>query len=183
MAKKKDGNNKLLIGIIVLILIGAGIFFFLKIQEQQKLSKINSFEECVNAGFPIMESYPPQCKVSTRSFTQDIGNELKYTDEIQVTSPGAGGKISSPVTIEGKARGMWFFEGSLKATVFDEANNRLEEVVLTARGDWMSEDFVPFSGMGTFQSPTTKKGRIIINNANPSGLEENQKELIIPVTF
>lgn len=26
-------------------------------------SIINSFEECVAAGYPVMESYPPQCAV------------------------------------------------------------------------------------------------------------------------
>ena len=34
---------------------------------------INSFEECVNAGYPVMESYPRQCATPDgRSFTEVI---------------------------------------------------------------------------------------------------------------
>jgi hypothetical protein len=34
--------------------------------------EINSFEDCVNAGNPVMESYPRQCRAGDRTFTEEI---------------------------------------------------------------------------------------------------------------
>ncbi len=184
MAKKKSGSKNIFIPIlIVVVLLILGIFFFIKLQEQQKLSKISSYDECVAAGFPVMESYPPQCRANNKTFAQDIGNGLEYRDEIEVEKPLPNQKIESPITISGKARGMWFFEGVMNAKVFDSTNKHLADVILTARDEWMTEDFVPFSGTAEFVRPENPKGRVVIQNANPSGMEENQKELIIPVTF
>lgn len=34
---------------------------------------INSFEDCVEAGYPVMESYPPQCRTAGgKHFTQEL---------------------------------------------------------------------------------------------------------------
>lgn len=37
---------------------------------------INSFEDCVNAGLPIMESYPRQCRANGKTFVEEIDNDL-----------------------------------------------------------------------------------------------------------
>jgi hypothetical protein len=55
--------------IIILVVILAVIFLLMmfKTKEDRKefdLNEIVSFEECVNAGYPIMESYPRQCITS-----------------------------------------------------------------------------------------------------------------------
>jgi hypothetical protein len=41
--------------------------------------EINSFVDCVNAGFPVMESYPRQCSTGKATFTEDTG-ALTYED-------------------------------------------------------------------------------------------------------
>lgn len=46
--------------IIIFLAIGAGLIWFNK--ENALKDKINSFEECAVAGYPIMESYPEQCR-------------------------------------------------------------------------------------------------------------------------
>jgi hypothetical protein len=33
---------------------------------------IESFDDCINAGFPIMESYPRQCNDGTTTYTEEI---------------------------------------------------------------------------------------------------------------
>lgn len=49
-------------GIIILIIIIANaIVFSLFIINPEENNNINNFEECVAAGYPIMESYPRQC--------------------------------------------------------------------------------------------------------------------------
>lgn len=168
--------------IVLLILVGA--FVMQEILKQQKIAKINSFDECAAAGFPILTSYPEQCKVPNgKSFTQDIGNEMEYSDEMLVDNPRPNQSVASPLVIQGKARGNWFFEGSFPAELFDENNVPLGTVALTAEGEWMTEEFVPFTGEISFLKPKTSTGKLIIKNDNPSGLPENEKKLEIPVKF
>ena len=175
--------KKLLIVVLILVL-AVGVFAYRQYTKQAQISKINSFEECTAAGFPISESYPPQCRTSDgRSFTQNIGNENKYIDEIIVENPRPNQKIASPLEIKGRARGTWYFEANFSAELFDANDKRLGTAIITARGDWMTEDFVPFTGELSFDTPATEKGRLIIRNANPSDFPENSKELIIPVAF
>lgn len=39
----------------------------------QRITQINSFEDCINAGFPILESYPRQCKTPDgKSFVEKL---------------------------------------------------------------------------------------------------------------
>lgn len=181
---KKNGNRNISVLIIVgIVLLLVGGFFMMKMNEQKRLSAIDSFEKCQEAGYPIMESYPPQCRVNGQTFTQDIGNELEYRDEILISNPRPNQKIKSPVTITGKARGNWFFEASLSAEIVDSDNKHLSDIILTAKGEWMTEDFVEFKGTFEFEKPESNKGKVVIKNANPSGMEENQKTLIIPVEF
>lgn len=40
------------------------LFFFTKDKDAETKDEILSFEECVKAGNPILESYPEQCKTS-----------------------------------------------------------------------------------------------------------------------
>ncbi|MBI4080042.1 hypothetical protein HY414_02355 [Candidatus Kaiserbacteria bacterium] len=51
-----------LIGIVVVLTIIAGLLVALsQNRQQQYLLSITNFDECVAAGFPIMESYPERC--------------------------------------------------------------------------------------------------------------------------
>lgn len=115
--------------------------------------------------------------------TQTQTTSLPYSDEIQVATPAQNEKVISPIKITGKAKGMWYFEGTFNAELFDSNNTSLGNVQVNARGDWMSEDFVPFEGDLTFSSPATKNGTLVIKKDNPSGLPENDKMLTIPVVF
>lgn len=184
MVKKNDSiQKKFLLGIVFIIFVVSGIFAYLKYTEYQRNSKINSFEDCAKAGFPVMDSYPPQCRANDKHFTQDIGNELNYSDEFLISTPRPNQKIDSPLKVVGQATGTWYFEGSFSGELFDADKVLLGSVILTAEGEWMTEDFVPFKGTLEYKKPSTDTGTFIIKNANPSGLSENQKEIIIPVTF
>ena len=56
--------------------------------------EISSFNDCVNAGYAVIESYPKQCKVSNETFTEeycsqeDVGSILTLSDakEIAINS-------------------------------------------------------------------------------------------------
>ncbi len=52
-----------LIGLLVVLTILAGLLLSLSnIAKQQRIISIDSFAACKQAGFPIMESYPEQCR-------------------------------------------------------------------------------------------------------------------------
>lgn len=43
---------------------------------QPKRPVITNFQECVNAGFPVMESYPRQCSFGSQTFVEEISENL-----------------------------------------------------------------------------------------------------------
>ncbi|MBU2213650.1 Gmad2 immunoglobulin-like domain-containing protein [Patescibacteria group bacterium] len=145
---------------------------------------IENFDDCVAAGNPIMESYPQQCRTKDgRLFREDIGDEMEKKDLIRVDLPRPNQAISSPVTIEGEARGYWFFEATFPIVLEDDQGDILATHYATAQGEWMTEDFVPFTSEFDVIFGDATKGNLILKKNNPSDLPENDDELRIPVTF
>lgn len=60
--------------IIFIILIATGIFFYAK--TKQAKTPITTFAECVAAGYPVMESYPRQCRADGQTFVEVIAPTL-----------------------------------------------------------------------------------------------------------
>ena len=105
------------------------------------------------------------------------------SDLIKVTLPQSGDKVTSPVTVSGMARGNWYFEASAPVFVYSSTGELLGQGHVEAQSDWMTSDFVPFSGSITFSNPTTSSGAIEFRNDNPSGDPARSKYLIVPVNF
>ncbi len=160
MKSNKKSNNKKLMILLVIALSVIGLAFYL-------LQK-----PAVNR--------PPDSKELQQD---ESSKQMPYANEISVDSPKDGGKVSSPLTITGKAKGSWYFEGIIHAELFDSEDNSLGTVTLNAKGDWMSEDLVPFEGSLDFVSPGSGNGKLIIKNDNPSGMPENDRSIVVPVTF
>jgi len=50
------------------------------------IENIESFDDCVEAGFPVMESYPRQCNANGKTFTEEIKNqEVQFTECVERT--------------------------------------------------------------------------------------------------
>lgn len=176
----------LFIVVAIIIVVGVGVISWKKYKTEPEISlaTISNFEECAEAGFPIMESYPPRCSTGDgRTFTQNIGNELEKTDLIRLETPRPNQTITSPLTIRGEARGNWFFEASFPARLLDEKGVELAIIPVMTSNDWMTTDFVPFEATMTFPTPTTKAGTLILQKDNPSGLPEHDDALFVPVYF
>ena len=170
--------------LIVFILGGVAIYLILFKPGEAPRPIINNFKECVSAGYPVLESYPRQCKTPDgKSFTEDIGNELEKSDLIKIDNPRPNQIIESPLFVKGEARGNWYFEASFPAKLFDDNGFLLGITIAQALGNWMTEDFVPFNVILPFAVPSTSKGRLILEKDNPSGLPEYADELRIPVYF
>ena len=175
---------KIIVGIIAIALVGVAGGLWLYQSISAPVGEISSFDDCVAAGYPVMESYPRQCRISGgEAFVEDIGNELEKIDIIRINSPRPNQTISSPLIIQGEARGTWFFEGDFPVYLLDDNRKELEIGIAHSESDWMTEDFVPFKAKIEFQQPKTKTGVLIFKKDNPSGLPEHDDELRMPVRF
>lgn len=99
-----------------------------------------------------------------------------------VEYPGEGMLVTSPLTITGKARGVWFSEATFPVQLTDANGNELAVGVAQAEDDWMTANYVQFSGTLEFQT-TAKQGLLILRKDNPSGLPENDATVQVPVQF
>jgi len=177
---KKNKNRNLIypfVGIIVILLIVIITNF------SKKDLVVNNFEECVAAGNKVMESYPRQCRYKDQVFTEDIGNEIEKSDYVILKNPRPNQIVISPLQVSGEARGYWFFEAEFPVILEDSQGNVLARSIAFAQENWMTVDFVEFKSELIFDKPQTASGYLILKKDNPSGLEENDDSLKIPVKF
>jgi hypothetical protein len=163
-------KNLFLIFIIFLILILGGVYFLTK--KEKGVVCTQDVKECSDGSF--VSRVPPDC-----NFAPCPGEK----EGILISLPKRNEKIKSPLKIEGQARGFWFFEAQFTAELYDANGNFLGRAILTAKDDWMTENFAPFKGELSFSQPSTSLGTLKFLSANPSGLPENQKIFDVPVQF
>lgn len=77
----------ILVGILVLSLVGGGVYYFGKIQPAQ----INSFiEECKREGYKVLESYPPLCQTAEDGIFK-VGQKIPTKNNTNPTPTDTGG--------------------------------------------------------------------------------------------
>lgn len=63
-----------ILGVVAVILAGA--YWRMSREDLRPIADINSFEECAAAGYPILETYPEQCKTPDgRTFTKIVDSQ------------------------------------------------------------------------------------------------------------
>jgi len=106
------------------------------------------------------------------------------SDFILLESPLPGAIISSPLTIKGQARGTWFFEGDFPVILLNSQGKKIAASYATAKGEWMTENFVEFKGSIIFSSGLSgRRGALVLKKDNPTGLAQFDDKLEIPVYF
>ncbi len=179
----------ILIAVAVLLLVGFGLWFVTRDQPAPTSinSEIRSFEDCVSAGNPIMESNPRQCRTDDgRTYAEEIALEPTYTaataDSIVVDFPFPGAVTGKEFSVIGKARGTWYFEASLPVVLIDPSGKVIATGIAQAEGDWMTENFVPFRA--EIKAPSTYMGpaTLVLRKDNPSGLPEHDASVSFPIT-
>jgi len=185
------------LSLITIILLTWIVYLVWGPGTKPKVQKVTSFETCVAAGNPVMESYPRQCRdadagvlyvervgdvgtavPTTRTFTSIKGVVIQlnsWTDDIQLTSP---------VTLTGQVPGSWSFEASFPVVLKDGAGNTVAQAPASLQGDWMTDDLVPFTVTLQFTKPaSTAAGSLVLQKDNPSGLPANEDSLSVPVRY
>jgi hypothetical protein len=106
------------------------------------------------------------------------------SDFILLDSPLPGARISSPLVIRGRARGTWFFEGDFPVILLDAAGERIATGFATAKGDWMTENFVDFEGTIKFTGALSGRGgTLVLKKDNPTGLAQFDDALALPIHY
>lgn len=78
MSKNQSGFGSVVIVVIILVVALVGVAGWLVYDRQKKDADkpqpkaISSFDECVAAGNPVMESYPEQCTSNGQTFTNKV---------------------------------------------------------------------------------------------------------------
>jgi len=73
MQRGQVSTTALIAILIVLVLIAGLLLALSRSSTENKVLSVNSFEDCVAAGYPVAESYPEQCRTPDgRVFVQSI---------------------------------------------------------------------------------------------------------------
>jgi hypothetical protein len=93
--------------------------------------------------------------------------------------------LTGSQTITGKVPGSWSFEGEFPIDVVYEGDIGLPGATAKLQGNWMTTNMVPFTATLTFDERTMESDdvAIMLRNANPSGLPENDDSVRIPIHF
>lgn len=181
-------NNTLIlivVCIIALIVLIVGIM-----QSTPDLLKTNkSLEQATSTPLNIDSTATTTEVASTTPATTSTSTVLiplpvDTSTQVDITSPLPNSEIKSPITVSGRAKGVWFFEANAGLALLDSNKQPITIGNVTATTDWMTDDYVSFTGKITY--PLAYKGQsgyIQFSNDNPSGLPENSKTFLVPVLF
>jgi hypothetical protein len=120
--------------------------------------------------------------------SEGVGNVKQKLDLITIQTPLPDERIVSPLEIRGAARGTWFFEATFPIVLVDWDGKIIAQGYAEAADNWMTEEFVAYKATLEFENPSwdtdfSKRGALILQKSNPSGLPQNDDALEIPVRF
>jgi hypothetical protein len=148
------------------ILVGIIGYFFVDLQSffEKPANEINSFEECIAAGYPIMESYPEQCKIPDGTL---------FTKQMTMRE----GEFGNPVTL--RANEQVKFSDNLVVTLVEINDSRCKPDVVCIWAGELSPRFMLLGGtisqfkeirLGTVTAESSTEGdyTITLNEATES---------------
>lgn len=159
---KQELKNKIILIIIAIILFLFFLFVFFLLNNKKWFKNID---------------------FSTKKSIEICNSQLIKNNSIQIFNLFSNKTIESPLFIDGQAIGPWYFEGSFPVFLYDSNGKEVASGIAMAKSDWMTENPVPFEVTLNFIVPETEKGTLIFKKDNPSGLPENDDEVVIPIKF
>lgn len=180
MSEIKKNRKILIVLMIIFILILASMITLLYMRSYQG-KWVCENGQWVKYGNPNQPMPDQSCGKEEQDKIDET--EESAEEDIVVFSPEPNEKISSPLKISGEARGTWYFEGDFPIRLITDKGEELASGFATAQGEWMTEDFVPFESMLTFDTEKAKSGSLILIKDNPSDIRKYDDEITVPVKF
>ncbi|MAZ67755.1 hypothetical protein CL652_03230 [bacterium] len=162
-----DILNKPLVILSLIVLAGAVAVFVVVDEMPQEPSSVGSPTETVN-GDPTV---------------RNDGDDFEGLAVFPTWS--ALEPATFPVSIEGEARGMWYFEASFPIKIVLPNGVVLGKGYAQAQEDWMTEEVVPFSAEVALAEGAPEyvgTAALVLEKANPSGLPENAAQFTTTIT-
>jgi hypothetical protein len=185
----------IVIVVLAVLVVGLGTWLLVRLFSAPPPT-VTSYAECVAAGYPILETYPEQCRTpdGTTFTNPDAPPQTpEPTPSGQFTSEGgvaitlddwSDSPVASPLTLTGEVPGSWSFEASFLVLVTDESGTVLGDGIAQIEVDWMTDELVPFGVTVAFDPPVDgTAGYLVLVKANASGLPEHDDFVSIPITF
>lgn len=178
-----------LITLIIIATVGA-VFVYTLNEQSTTAPQACTMDAMLCADGTALGRTGPDCtfpECPTPEVPKDIQAHIDAKkDLIVLTSPAPLSTVTTPVTLTGMARGYWFFEASFPITIVNWNGLIIGEGFATADGEWMTEEFVPFTATVNFTvDPETpyRRGALILKKDNPSGDPIRDDALEVPVQF
>ena len=163
--------------IVLFIASTAGIYLY----QAQRITALQSENKDLNDKLTAANA------TNDGSDQDEQQNQQSYSSEkgidVIVSAPAKDSTVASPLEVSGDVPGSWTFEGNFAVKLLDESGATVTEQPATIRGDWMTEDLVPFSVILIYSKPDSATGSLVLEKANPSDLPENDDSVTIPIRF
>ncbi|HCC22823.1 TPA: hypothetical protein DF272_01440 [Candidatus Falkowbacteria bacterium] len=177
-------KNLLLVIIIVLLaaLLGLAAFFYFGERAAEPTDNTNSTTDITDVANGANGSRSDDSNTNSDPRTNQPSNTRPVDELIRVVSPKVGDTVSNPIQYSGEARGQFYFEGSFPVRLETPSGKIIAQSFATAQGEWMTENFVPFTGQLTFNYADIEDGRLNLvfekDNAGDLPLTANDRKVI-----
>jgi len=167
--------RKIYILVSILVVFGATVAVWLRAGNNGTHTVACTMEAKLCPDGSAVGRTGPNCEFA------ECANGIDYTsasaDLIKVESPVPGEAVGKNFSVEGVARGTWFFEASFPVVVLGKDGEVLVETYATANGEWMTENFVPFHSDIKIPESYSGPAKLILKKDNPSGLPEHDASI------
>lgn len=120
-----------LYGILFLIILG--VYFFFK-QAQKEYEAITNYQECLDAGYPMLATYPEQCKIPGKTFTNQ--SQKASVDIIATSTPKEKNYKSTSYLLEDKAITLQNGVANIPLDPNSSSTNKIQYFGNEVRGDF-----------------------------------------------
>ncbi len=171
---------EVLITVVLVSVAATGMYFF----QQSTIDDLTAKNKSLTSNIQKLKA-DSNTKSTSGGNKQTATTTYKSEKGVKVTvnAPTSGAKVTSPLTVTGSVPGSWSFEAQFTVRLIDAQGNLLADSPAKLQGDWMTDKLVPFTANLSFGQGASKNGTLVLLKANPSGLDENNDSVVIPVTF
>lgn len=166
--------------ILLVAAAGAGAYFY----QQSTIDDLNAKNKSLSSDIQKLKT---DTKIPVTSGDTKQTTSTTYKSEkgvtVTVTAPTSGSKVTTPLTVTGSVPGSWSFEAQFSVRLIDAQGNLLTDSPAKLQSDWMTDKMVPFNATLQFGQGASQNGTLVLLKANPSGLDQNNDSVVIPVTF
>ncbi len=112
-----------------------------------------------------------------------VDNSGANANSIKLTNLSANQVITSPLLVEGMATADWFYRGDFTVLLYDASGNRIAFEKAVINEEVREGDLVGFVFSISFPFTGTSKGYLVFKKSNPTGNDELDYKVKLPVKF